>query len=92
MAGKLIVDLRYLHEICSNQLNDDEVLQGYMKYYVAQSRDLHDLRNDLVYRLDKVSFHYSTDQYLTAYENVKRVFIQYLKCQFNVSETFIQID
>lgn len=92
MAGKLIVDLRYLHEICSNQLNDEQILQGFIEYYIAQSRSLHDLKSDLVYRLDKVSFCYSTEQYLAAYENVKRVFKEYLKSKFNICETFIQLD
>lgn len=89
---KKIVDLRYLHEITSNQLNDEQILQGFIEYYIAQSRNLNDLKNDLVYRLDKTSFCYSTEQYLAAYENVKRVFEEYLKSQFHIFDSFIRLD
>lgn len=90
--NKKIVDLRYLHELCKNELNDDEILQGYMEFYIAQSRDLHDLKSDLIYRLDKVSFCYTSDQYKAAYDNVKRVLKLYLKNQFNIHESFIKLD
>lgn len=89
---KKTVDLRYLHEITRDQLNDEQILQGFMEYYIAQSRDMHDLKSDLIYRLDKASFCYSTDQYLAAYENVKRVFTEYLKSQFNIFDSFIKLD
>lgn len=90
--NKKTVDLRYLHEITSNELNDEQILQGFIQYYIAQSRNLNDLKSDLIYRLDKVCFCYSTEQYLAAFENVKRVFTEYLKNQFNIYDSFIRLD
>lgn len=92
MNEKVIVDLRYLHEVVKNLLSDEEVLQGFMEYYFAQSRTLHDLRSDLIYRLDKVSFCYTSEQYIAAYDNVKRVLTEYLKKEFNMFESFINLD
>lgn len=92
MSKKRVVDLRFLHEIVNDQLSDQEILQGFMEYYFAQSRDLHDLKSDLIYRLDKVSFCYTPEQYMKAYDNVKRVIKEYLKTQFNIFESFIKLD
>lgn len=51
--NKVIVNMVYIEALLNNELNDFEVIRGYMHYYVAQGRCLHDLHSDLVYQYKK---------------------------------------
>lgn len=51
--NKVIVNMVYIEALLNDELNDFEVIRGYMHYYVAQGRCLHDLHSDLVYQYKK---------------------------------------
>lgn len=52
--GKIIINIVYIEALLNNELNDFDVIRGYMHYYVSQGRCLHDLHSDLVYQYKKV--------------------------------------
>lgn len=93
MEEKIIVDLKFLIELVEEQLTDQEILAGFMQYYFAQSRTLYDLKDDLIFRVDKMTFgHYDSNQYKLALSNVERVLKEFLKEKFNVAESMIKLD
>jgi len=93
MKEKIIVNMKYLIGLVENQLDDQEILKGYMLYYFAQARTLFNLKDDLIFRLDKMIFgKYEAEQYRAAIENVRRVLKDFLKEKFNVSESMIKLD
>lgn len=51
--SKLYINMAFIEALVFDGLSDQEIIQGYMRNYVAQGRCLHDLHMDMVYQYKK---------------------------------------
>lgn len=92
--NKVIVNMVYIEALLNNELNDFEVIRGYMHYYVAQGRCLHDLHSDLVYQYKKAYLgmkDLGVNQIQDVLIKVKKLVKTHLVNQYGIPMSFITL-
>lgn len=81
------INTDYLFRLANNQIPDEEILTGYMRYYVAQERNIGDMKHDYMRICNNSEFiiaaFLTNEQIKLALNRTKTVLDNYLIKNFN---------
>lgn len=92
--SKIIINVVYIEALLNNELNDFEIIRGYMHYYVSQGRCLHDMHSDLVYQYKKAYLgmkDLEVNQIQAVLIKVKKLVKNHLVNQYGIPIDFITL-
>ncbi|GFI41899.1 hypothetical protein IMSAGC017_01945 [Thomasclavelia cocleata] len=87
------INTDYLLRLVNNDISSSEILTGYMRYYVAQGRNIGDMKHDYMrissnikyINLDSITL--SSNQIENALSKTRRILDKYLIFNFNCQTT-----
>ncbi|WP_279006842.1 hypothetical protein [Thomasclavelia cocleata] len=87
------INTNFLLRLANNQISKEEILTGYMRYYVAQGRNIGDMKHDYIrissnvkyINLDGITL--SSNQIKNALNKTRQILDKYLIFNFNCQTT-----